>query len=126
MQTEWNEHTVEVRGDWTIRWLYLSPTYELYLDGECVDRAGGPFPRPRLQAEYRGEDGITHHIEAELLSIFGIRPYCEIDVDGEAIAQDNLSVDNVLNPLLMVFILAATTIMLYLGPSVLRTYLPID
>jgi hypothetical protein len=126
MEIEWQDHTIEIRGDWTIRWLYLSPTYELYFDGERVDTAGGPFPRPRLQAEYRGEDGISHQIEAELLSIFGVRPYCEVDIDGDAVGEGNVHVENVLNPLLMLFILAGTAVMIYLGPSVLRAYLPVQ
>ncbi len=122
MQTEWNGYTIEVRGDWTYRWLYLAPEYELFIDDRQVDRTGGPILHPELEGLFEDTDGDVHHIEVEILSIVGYRPDCDITVDGEALTSGSVHVRNVLNPLLSMFILFSTVIMLYLGPSVLRAY----
>ncbi len=125
MKVEWNEHTLQVTGDWTARWLFLAPEYELWLDDECLDRLGGPRTRPLLEGLYEGDDGEIHHIEAELISIVGYNPRCEIAVEGEVISTGRVRVQNFLNPFLALSILISTAIMLYLGPDVLRQFLPV-
>lgn len=124
MQVEWYDRCVEVEGDWPARWLFLAPDYELYVDGECVDRAGGPIIRPRLAATLDRDDR-QHRVECEILSIAGLHPRCELSVDGESIKTGRVSMRNILNPILALIILISTGIMLYLGPTVLRAYLPI-
>lgn len=124
MRADWEEHEIEIRGDWTFRWLFLAPEYELFIDGESADKSGGPVVRPKLEALFEDDDGEVHHLEAELTSIIGFRPSCEISVDGDLVDEGSVRVQNFLNPFLMLFIIVATTIMLYLGPSVLRAYWP--
>ena len=123
METEWNGHSLRVTGNWTARWLFLAPDYELWIDDERIDRAGGPRLRPRLEAVVEDEDGELHHLEADILSIIGWKPMCELTVEGELLKAENIRVQNFLNPFLVVIILASTIVMLYLGPEVLRRYL---
>lgn len=124
MKAEFQGHTLEVRGDWTYRWLYLAPEYELLIDGDRVDLGGGLVVRPRLEALLDSGDGEPHLIEVELLSIAGIRPRCELSIDGEIQDTGRVAVRNVLNPFLVLVIIVSTVIMLYLGPDVLRAYWP--
>ena len=120
METEWNGHTLKVRGNWTARWLFLAPDYELWIDDEKVDRAGGPRLHPKLEAIVEDDQGELHHIEAELLSIIGWRPTCELKVEGELLKSERVTVENFINPFLVVVILISTVVMLYIGPTVLR------
>jgi hypothetical protein len=123
MQTQWKGHTLKVTGNWPGRWLYLAPDYELWLDDQRLDRCGGPRLRPKLEAVYEDESGELHHIEADLISIVGMRPNCTISVEGEVLHSECVRVDNILNPFLMIFIMLATVVMLYVGPDVLRSLL---
>lgn len=125
MNVDWNDHTLEITGDWTGRWLFLAPEYELWLDDQCLDRCGGPRTRPILEALYEEESGEIHHIEAELVSLIGHRPRCQVSVDGELVSSDRVRVQNFLNPFLVISILISTAIMLYLGPEVLARYMPL-
>lgn len=122
MKSEWNGHTIEIKGNWTLRWLYLAPDYELWIDDQRLDRTGGPRLSPKLEAMVEDE-GEIYHIEAEILSIAGWRPRCDLSVGGELVVSERIEVENFLNPFLVIFILAATSLMLYLGPTVLRQYL---
>lgn len=124
LEVEWRGHKVEISGRWGWRWLYLAPTYELHIDGQFADRIGGPRVHPRLEAMVEDEEGAVHHITADLVSIAGIRPSCEVAVNEEAIAQGNVRVEDFLHPLLIFVILVSTGVMLYLGPEVLRAYWP--
>jgi len=124
MKTDWLGHTLEVRGNWTYRWLYLAPEYELLVDGNPVDRTGGPVVRPRLEAKIEDDDGRMHVVEIELLSIAGLRPRGQLWGDDKLLESERLPVRNVLNPFLVLIIIASTIIMLYLGPEVLRAYWP--
>ncbi len=124
LEVEWKGHTLQVSGNWTWRWLYLAPIYELHIDGEFVDRAGGPRVRPHLEAIVEDEDGQMYHVAAELLSLVGFKPNCDISVDGEVVGSGPVRVQNFLNPFLVLIILISTGVMLYLGPDVLRHYLP--
>lgn len=120
MQVKWKDHTLKVTGNWTGRWLYPAPDYELWIDDQRIDRSGGPRVRPKLEGVYEDEDGTLHHIEATLVSIVGVRPMCEIAVEGAILASDRVRVQNILNPLLLIIIVISTIIMLYVGPEVLR------
>lgn len=122
MKAEWNGHTVEIKGNWTLRWLYLAPDYELWIDDQRLDRTGGPRLSPKLEAMVEDE-GEIHHIEAEILSIAGWRPRCDLSIGGELLVSERIEVENFLNPFLVLFILGATSLMLYVGPTVLRQYL---
>lgn len=124
LEVEWYGHTVVVSGCWNWRWLFLAPTYELHIDDEFVDRIGGPRINPRLEAMVEDEQGQVHHFTADLVSIVGIRPACEIAVDDELIAKGKVKVQDFLHPLLIFIILFSTGIMIYLGPEVLRAYWP--
>ena len=124
MQVDWQGHQLEVRGDWPARWLFLAPEYILEVDGTEAARSGGPVVRPHLEAMFEDEDGELHHLEAEVLSIVGFRPRCQISVDGDPLETQRVPVRNVLNPFLALVILVSTAIMLYLGPDVLRHYWP--
>lgn len=124
MQVDWQGHQLEVRGDWPARWLYLAPEYILEVDGTEAARSGGPVVRPHLEAMFEDEEGELHHLEAEVLSIVGFRPRCQISVDGDPLETRRVPVRNVLNPFLALIILVSTAIMLYLGPDVLRLYWP--
>lgn len=123
MEYDWNGHTLKVTGNWVGKYLYLAPEYELWLDDERIDRIGGPRLRPKMEAIIEDEDGDTHHIGVELLSIAGMRPMCTLTVGEEIVKEEKLRVENIINPFLVLFILASTMIMLYLGPDVLRTYI---
>lgn len=123
MQVTWNDHILKVTGNWTGRWLYLAPDYELWIDDQRIDRCGGPRVRPRLEGVFEDKDGKLHHIEANLVSIVGFRPLCEIAVEGAILETNRVRVQNVLNPLLLIIIIISTLIMLYIGPDVLRGYL---
>ena len=136
MESSWNDHAIRVTGNWTARYLFLAPQYELWLDDQRIDLKGGPRLHTTLEAiveleqdeakggEREGDEAVTrHHVEAKVLSIAGIRPLCELFVDGKLIHSERVKVENVLNPFLLLFILAATSWMIYVGPDVLRTYL---
>ena len=123
MQAEWQGHVISVKGNWTARWLWLAPDYELLIDDEQVDRTGGPRLHPKLEAVVEDEDGELHHIEADILSVIGWRPTCELTVEGEVLQSGNINVENFLNPFLMLVIFASTVVMLWIGPDVLRQYL---
>ena len=128
MQAQWHTHSIEVRGDWIARYLYLAPRYELWIDDQLVDATGGPRLQPKLEAlierpaEEEGADAVRHHVEASLTSIVGLRPRCQITIDGDPLATDRVVVQNTLNPFLLLFILIATSWMIYIGPDVLRSY----
>jgi|SRR5690554_3053945 len=123
MEVQWRDHTLKVTGDWTMRWLYLAPQYELWLDDQKLDSRGGPRLRPLLEAIYEDEAGELHHIEAELVSVIGFRPFCEIKVEGEVVSADKVRVENFINPFLMLVIMGSTVLMLYMGPDMIRTLL---
>ncbi len=124
MQCDWNGYTLEVRGDWTGRWAFLAPEYELWLNDQQLDTGGGPRVSPELEAIFEDTDGDLHHIKASIISIAGIRPRCEITVEGEAVATGRVPVKNILNPLLIMTIIASIAAMVYVGPDVLRDILP--
>jgi hypothetical protein len=121
MEVDWNDHKVKITGNWTGRWLYLAPDYELWVDEQKVDRAGGPRLSPKLEAIVEDDEGALHHIEADVLSIIGWKPRVDISIGGEHVASGRIIVENLLNPFLVLFILLATAVMLYVGPDVLRT-----
>ena len=140
METSWQGHAIRVTGNWTARYLFLAPQYELWLDDQRIDLKGGPRLNPTLEAivefdptsttphddeaQAAADDAIArHHIEAKVLSIAGIRPLCELFIDGKLVHTERVKVENVLNPFLLLFILAATSWMIYVGPDVLRAYL---
>ncbi len=125
MEAQWKGQTLKVTGNWTARWLFLAPVYQLWLDDQLLDEQGGPRLSPKLEALFEDENGEISHIEADLLSIIGFRPSCEISIEGELLATDHVEVENFLNPFLMLFILAATVAMFYVGPEVLQRYLPV-
>lgn len=120
MDVEWKGHKVKITGNWTGRWLFLAPDYELWVDDQKVDRAGGPRLSPKLEAIIEDEEGAMHHIEAEVLSIVGWKPRVELAIGGEHVASGRIVVENLLNPFLVIFILVSTAVMLYVGPDVLR------
>lgn len=122
MEYQWNGHTFKVRGDWVGRYLYLAPRYELWCDDQQIAASGGARLRPTLEAIVEDEEGKSHHVKAELLSIFGFRPSCTLTIGEEVVQTEKVRVENLLNPFLMLFILGATLLMLYLGPEVLRSY----
>lgn len=124
LEVQWKGHNLEVSGNWTWRWLYLAPIYELHIDGEFVDRVGGPRVRPRLEAMVEDDDGEIYHIAADLLSLVGFKPTCDVTVDGDPVGSGKLRVDNFINPFLVLIILISTGIMMYVGPDVLRQYWP--
>ncbi len=124
MEFEWKDHTLKVTGDWTLRWLFLAPDYELWLDDERLDCQGGPRLRSCLEAIYEDDDGQLHHIEAELLSIVGFRPSCELSIEGELVATEQVRVRNFINPFLVLAILCSVAVMLYVGPDVIEQYVP--
>lgn len=122
MEAEWNGHKIRIEGNWTARWLYLAPDYELWLDDEKLDRSGGPRLHPKLEAVVEDQEGSIHHIEVDILSIIGWKPDATLMVEGEEIGSGKIPVQNFINPFLVVIILVSTVVMLYLGPSVLRQY----
>jgi hypothetical protein len=124
MEAQWREHTLSVRGDWPARWLFLAPSYELWLDDTLLDKVGGPRMHARLEAIYEDEDGARHLISAEVLSIIGFRPSCELTVGGELLKKERVRVENFINPLLIIFIIGAICSMFIVGPKVLRQYMP--
>ena len=129
METSWRGHTLRVTGNWGAKYLFLAPYYELWLDDQRLDVGGGPKMRPRLEAiveddpEEEGGEPVRYHIEAHIFSVAGIRPSCELCVDGSPILSDRVRVENLLNPFLLLFILVTTSWMLYVGPDILRGYL---
>lgn len=124
MEAKWKEHTLRVTGDYTGKWLFLAPEYQLWLDDQLLDSSGGPRLSPKMEAIFEDEEGEHFHIEASLLSIIGFRPSCEINVEGDPIASGNVVVQNFLNPFLVLFIMISTTYMLYVGPEVIRSIFP--
>lgn len=123
MQAEWRGHKISVKGNWTARWLWLAPDYEMWIDDQRVDKTGGPRLHPKLEAVVEDEEGALHHIEADILSVVGWRPSCELTVEGEPLESGTVSVENFLNPFLILVIIISTIVMLYVGPDVLRSYL---
>ena len=121
LETQWNDRTIKVKGNWTGRWLFLAPDYELWIDDQKIDRAGGPRLSPKLEGIVEDEDGKMHHIVADVVSVVGWRPSCEVSIEGDVIANDRVIVENFINPFLVVFILISTAVMLYVGPDVLRS-----
>ena len=124
MEVQWKEHTLKVTGNWTARWLFLAPEYQLWLDGELLDSNGGPRVHPVLEAIYEDEQGDQHHITAELVSVVGFNPRCDLAIEGDLLSSENVRVENFLNPFLMLAIIVSTAIMLYVGPDVVRQFLP--
>lgn len=123
MEAEWQGHTISLRGNWTARWLWLAPDYEMWIDDQRVDKTGGPRLHPKLEAVVEDEDGKLHHVEADILSVVGWRPSCELTVEGELLEAGNIRVENVLNPILILVIIVSTIVMVIVGPEVLRSYL---
>lgn len=124
LTTRWRGHDIAVSGDWTLRWLFLTPTYTLWIDGEKVESVSGPRITPSLDAVLEDPSGEAYHLKATLTSIIGYRPPCKIMIEEEVIAEGDLRVANFLNPFLVLFILIATGAMLYVGPDVVARYLP--
>ncbi len=120
MEAEWQDHKITVKGNWTGRWLWLAPDYELWIDDQRVDKTGGPRLHPKLEAVVEDEEGDLHHIEADILSVIGWRPSCELTVEGEVLQSGHVAVENFLNPFLILIIIVSTIVMLYVGPDVLR------
>lgn len=126
---QWRGHTLKVTGNWVGRYLFLAPQYELWIDDERLDTNGGPRLRPTLEAiieeepDEQGQQAQVHHLRAEILSIAGMRPMCELTLDGELLSSDRVRVANVLNPFLILFIMSATAWMLYIGAGPLRAAL---
>lgn len=123
MQYSWKGHTIEVTGNWVGKYLYLAPEYTMTLDGDVLERQGGPRMRPELEAIIEDEEGNTHHIKAQLLSLAGVNPQCTLTIGEEVVARENVRVQNLLNPFLVLFIFVATIGMLYVGPDVIRGFL---
>lgn len=139
MQTQWRGHTLKVTGNWVARYLFLAPQYELWLDDTRLDVGGGPRVRPTLEAiieadaiqqsepaqdaDQTADQTSTFHVKAEVLSLVGMRPTCELSINGELLHTDRVRVENLINPFLILFIAGATAWMLYVGPGLLRTYL---
>lgn len=124
LSTQWRGHDIAVSGDWTLRWLYLTPTYTLWVDGNPVESLSGPRIEPSLDAVLEDETGEAFHLNATLTSIVGYKPPCKISIEEEVIAEGDLRVANFINPFLVLFILIATGVMIYVGPDVLAQYAP--
>ncbi len=123
MQAEWNDHVITVRGSFSYRWFWLAPTYELWIDDTLLDSSSGPVVHPSLEAIYvigEGDDEVSHHIRAELLSILGVRPKCDVLVGDDVITSDRVHVENLINPVLVFVILTSIALMGYIGPDALR------
>ena len=123
MQIDWNDHVITVRGGFTYRWFWLAPTYELWIDDTRLDASSGPVVHPTLEAIYvmgEGDDEVSHHIRAELLSIVGVRPKCEVFVGEEQLTSGHVRVQNLLNPILIFVIMISVSFMAYIGPDALR------
>ncbi len=134
MECSWKNHSIRITGNWVARYLFLAPQYELWLDDQRIDAQGGPRLHPKLEAIVELEDDTSeddpsseeiprYHIEANILSIAGLRPLCELTIDGEPVSSERIKVENTLNPFLVIFILITTSWMLYIGPDVLRSYI---
>lgn len=120
METQWRGHTIKVVGDWTSRWLFLAPQYELWLDDQQLDVSGGPNLHPSLTAVYVDEEAETELvIEAELFSIAGVRPSCDIYIGEDKIASGRVHVQNLMVPVLVLIILASSLVVYFIGPKVL-------
>ena len=65
MECAWRSHTLRVTGDWTWRYLFLAPTYTLWLDQKELDVRGGPGTRPVLEALVELEAPKTEHAPEE-------------------------------------------------------------
>ena len=124
MELQWNDHTLRVTGNFNGTWFFLTPEYQLWIDDECVDSHGVPTTRPRLDVTFEDDDGTQHEIEAELFSIVGFKPRCEVQIDGDLISTDNVRVQNILNPFLVLVIILSMAVMYFVGPEVLRAYMP--
>ena len=124
LSAKWRGHDIAVSGDWTIRWLFLTPTYTLWVDGQPVEKTSGPRPSPSLDAVLEDASGEAFHLNATLTSIVGYKPPCKITVEDEIIAEGDIRVANFLNPFLVLFILLAVCLMVLIGPDVLSEYLP--
>lgn len=120
METEWKGYQISVRGNWTLRWLYLAPDYELWVGETRLDRRGGPRLNPKLEGLIEDKDGTLHHLSADIVSLIGYRPSVQITIEGENIASGKIKVQNFLNPFLVIFILISVVAMFYVGPTVLR------
>jgi hypothetical protein len=123
MQTTWNDRDIEICGDWTARWLYLAPVYELKVDGETVDETSGPFVKPYLETTLQDDADKYHELRVEILSLAGIRPKCDIIVDGDVFDSGRIKVQNLLNPALVFFIVISICFMLLIGPKLLARYM---
>lgn len=123
METKWNGYDISVRGNWTARWLFLAPDYELWVGQTQLDKKGGPRLSPKLEGLIEDKEGKLHHVVADVISIIGYNPSVQITVEGENVASGNVRVQNFLNPFLVIFILVSTVVMIYVGPSVLRDLL---
>jgi hypothetical protein len=119
LSTTWRGHDLAVSGDWTLRWLYLTPTYTLWVDGKPVESVSGPRIEPTLDAVLEDESGEAFHLTASLTSIVGYKPPCRISIEDEVIAEGDIRVANFLNPFLVLFMLVAFGVMLYVGPDVI-------
>jgi hypothetical protein len=124
MEAKWREHTLSVRGDWTAKWLFLAPQYELWIDDKQLATSGGPRMSHRMEAIYEDEAGERHLVSATLTSIIGFRPMCELSVGEQLLKADRVRVDNFINPILILFIIAAVSVMFWVGPQVLRQHMP--
>lgn len=124
LDVRWRDHHIAVTGDWTWRWLFLAPTYTLWVDGNPVDRVCGPSTQPQLVAVLEDDSANTHRLCANLTSIIGYRPPCTIRLDDTDLAAGDLRVANFLNPFLMLFILGGLGLFIYLGPNVLARLFP--
>lgn len=130
MNYHWNDRQIEVRGEWTGRWLYLVPTYALFVDGDRVDEAPAMWPwtnplRPRLEASVES-DGESKTLSVEILSVAGLNPRCDVAVNDEIVTTGRVEVSNPLDHILVVFIIVAICFMLYVGPRVLEQYLGVQ
>lgn len=123
MQAEWNDHVITVRGSFTYRWFWLAPTYELWIDDTQLDSSSGPVVHPSLEAIYvegEGDDEVSHHIHAELVSVLGVRPRCDVLIGDEVLSSGRVRVENLINPILVFVILISVSLMGYIGPEALR------
>ncbi len=120
METKWNGYEISVRGNWTMRWLFLAPDYELWVGETQLDKKGGPRMNPKLEGLIEDKEGKLHHVVADIVSIIGYNPAVQVSVEGETVASGNVRVQNFINPFLVLFILLSTVVMLYVGPTVIR------
>jgi hypothetical protein len=117
LEVRWRDRTLRVCGDWTIRWLFLAPTYQLMMDDRILATSGGPSTKPCLEASILEGDGSQLLVSAELFSVVGYRPTCQILVDGEVLADGHVRVSNFLHPMLVLFVVISAIAIWYLGPK---------